>query len=156
MDKKSLQFLPVTLNITEKKLVIIGGGKVAFHKATILSRFTQEATVIAPAFVDGFEALPFYRLQKEYKSDDLIGAFLVYICTGDEALNAAIKAECEQQGILASVCDNPTLCDFISPAIYKAGNLTISVASNAEDVRRSIDVRNQIQVLVDNQTLRIK
>jgi siroheme synthase-like protein len=136
--------------------VIIGGGKVAFHKATILHRFTPEATVIAPEFHPGFENLPFQLLPKEYEADDLTGAFLVYICTGNEALNAEIKTECSIRGILASVCDNPLICDFISPAIHKEENMTIAVSSNAQNVRQAIDVRNQIQDLAENKILKIK
>jgi siroheme synthase-like protein len=149
-------FLPISINITDKKIVIIGGGKVAFHKATILSRFTSEATVVAPEFHPEFETLPFQLIQKEYEANDLNEAFLVYICTGNETLNVKIKTDCESRGILASVCDNPSLCDFVSPAIYKAENMTVAVASNAQNVRQSIDVRNQIKILVENKTLKLK
>jgi siroheme synthase-like protein len=154
--KERLQFLPISINITNKKIVIIGGGKVAFHKASILSRFTREATVIAPEFHAGFETLPFSLIKKEYEAADLTGAFLVYVCTGNETLNIAIKNECEKRGILTSVCDNPALCDFISPAIHQEGNITIAVSSNAQNVRQSIDIRNQIRDLAENQILKIK
>ncbi|MDR1809768.1 MAG: bifunctional precorrin-2 dehydrogenase/sirohydrochlorin ferrochelatase [Prevotella sp.] len=137
-------FLPVSINITGKKILIIGGGKVGYHKASILSRFTDKAVIVSPDFHEGFETLPFERLKKEYEPSDLNGAFLVYICTENETLNAAVKTECERRSILASVCDNPALCDFISPAIYKNGDLTIAVSSNGKDVRRSIAIRNKI------------
>jgi siroheme synthase-like protein len=150
------QFLPISINITNKKIVIIGGGKVAFHKAAILSRFTSEATVIAPEFHSEFETLPFQLIHKEYEAEDLTGAFLVYICTGNEILNATIKTDCSTRGILASVCDNPLLCDFISPAIHKEENMTIAVSSNAQNVRLSIDVRNQIRDLAEKKILKVK
>jgi siroheme synthase-like protein len=153
---KDMVFLPISINVTDKKIVIIGGGKVAFHKSSILSRFISEATVVAPEFYPGFELLPFTLIRKKYEADDLEYAFLVYICTENEALNAEIKSECEKRRILASVCDNPLLCDFISPAIHKDGNMTIAVSSNAQNVRQSIDVRNQIQALAENNILKIK
>jgi siroheme synthase-like protein len=142
-------FLPVSINITGKKLLLIGGGKVAFHKGTILSRFTSEVTVVSPEFQAGFEELPFRLIQKTYDPGDLEGAFLVYVCTGDRALNIKIKAECERRGILASVCDDPALCDFVSPAVYREGNITIAVASNAQNVRQAISIRNQIGKLAE-------
>jgi siroheme synthase-like protein len=144
MNKDKLNFMPVSINITGKRILIIGGGKVGRHKATILSRFTSEATVISPVFHEGFETLPFERIQKQYEPNDLESAFLVYICTENESLNAKIKGDCEKRGILAGVCDNPALCDFISPAIYKNGDLTIAVSSNAQNVRRSIGIRDWI------------
>lgn len=144
MKKEELTFLPVSLCITGKKILIIGGGKVGYHKATLLNRFTDQATVISPEFLDGFNTLPFERLAKRYEKEDLSGVFLVYICTENEALNAQIKEDAGELGVLASVCDNPACCDFISPAIYKEKNVTVAVSSNARNVYQSIDIRNQI------------
>lgn len=128
----------------------------ALHKASILSRFTDRVRVVAPEFHAGFASLPFERAQKRYEPDDLTGAFLVYICTENEALNREIKGECARQGLLASVCDNPSLCDFISPAVHKEGNITIAVSSNAQNVRQSIDIRNQIRELVEKKVVKIR
>lgn len=144
MKKEDLIFLPVSVNITNKKILIIGGGKVGYHKATILSGFTDNVTVISPGFQEGFEGLPFTQVKKEYEKKDLEGVFLVYICTENEALNVRIKNDAETLGVLASVCDSPELCDFISPAIYKNGHVTIAVSSNARNVRQSIAIRNKI------------
>lgn len=154
--RENLIFLPVSINITDKKILIIGGGKVGYHKATILNRFTDKATVISPDFHDGFENLPFELVKKKYEKRDLIGAFLVYVCTENESLNVQIKKDSEQLGVLASICDNPVFCDFVSPAIYKEDNVTISVSSNARDVYQSINIRNQIQKLSAEGKLIIK
>ena len=151
-----LQFLPVSVNITQKKLLLVGGGEVALHKASILSRFTDRVAVVAPEFHAGFAALPFERVQKAYEPDDLTGADMVYICTGHEALNREIKDECARRGVPASVCDNPSRCDFISPAVYKDGNVTIAVSSNGQNVRQAIAIRNQIQQLVEQEVIKIR
>ena len=149
------QFLPISINIARKKIVLIGGGKVACHKVTILNRFTNKITVIAPEFHPDLEVLPIELIRKSYEPDDLNGAFLVYICTENEKLNIEIKAECEKRGIWANVCDNPALCDFISPAIYREGNVTIAVSSDVRDVRQAIHIRNQIQELANKKIIRI-
>ena len=148
-------FLPVSINITGKKILLVGGGKVAYHKATILNRFTDNVTVIAPEFHEGFDSLPFIRIRKEYETGDSAGFFLIYICTGNEILNRWIKTDAEAEKTPASVCDNPSLCDFVSPAIHKEGEMTIAVASNARDVRRSIAVRNRISELIKDGILKI-
>jgi glutamyl-tRNA reductase len=145
LKKENLTFLPISVNIAGKKIVIIGGGKVGYHKAVILNRFTDKATVISPQFHEGFDALPFERIQKEYEKEDLRDAFLVYVCTENELLKKKKKKEADQSGILTSVRDNPPLCDFISPAIVKQDNGTIAVSSNAQDVYQSIDIRNRIE-----------
>lgn len=140
-------FLPVALNITGKKIVIVGGGNVGYHKATILSRYTDKAVVISPSFREGFDKLPFCLISKCYDKEDIRGAFLVYICTEDNATNLRIKADADELGILASVCDCPSQCDFISPAIYKFGDVCVAVTSNAKDVKRSVRIRDRIKRL---------
>jgi siroheme synthase-like protein len=138
-------FLPVALNITGKRIVIVGGGRVGLHKATILHRYTEQAVVVSPAFRPEFSALPFTLRRKAYSPDDLDGAFLVYSCTEDEALNRRVHDDATARGILCSVCDNPPLCDFISPAIHREGDICIAVTSNARDVKRSIRIRDRIR-----------
>jgi len=155
MTREELQFLPISINVTDKKILLIGGGKVATHKATILARFVSQVTVIAPKFTDEIQLLPFAFIKKEYEPTDLKGFFLVYICTGNHELNRKIKTGAEALGILASVCDAPLLCDFVSPAIYKEGNITIAVSSNAQNVYQSVEIRNQIQELREGGELRI-
>lgn len=156
MKREDLNFLPISINITDKKILIIGGGKVGYHKACILNRFTDRATIVSPQFVDGFKDLPFELIQKKYSKEDLEGVFLLYICTENEKLNAEIKSEADDLGILASVCDNPILCDFVSPAIFKSDNVTVAVSSNARDVYQSINIRNQIKILVENGDLKLE
>lgn len=150
MKRREYNFLPISIDIRNKKIVIVGGGKVGFHKASLLSRFTSEATIISPEFHADFKSLPFKFVKKEYESKDIEDAFLVYVCTENENLNLRIKSDAEVLGVLASVCDNPDLCDFISPAIYKKENVTIAVSSNAQNVYQSIDIRNQIQKLEES------
>lgn len=139
-----MHFLPINIDIENKRLLIIGGGRVGLHKAQILARFTDTATVISPVFREGFDRLPFTLVRKEYEARDLDGAFMVYICTEDGELNRRIKQDAQQRGVLASVCDNPSLCDFTSPAIFRKDNMTVSVASDARDVRRSMQIRDAI------------
>lgn len=140
-----LSFLPININIEGRRIIIIGGGRVGLHKATILERFTDRATVISPEFREGFSQLPFTLVRKHYEPSDLDGAFLVYICTEDAQLNRQIKRDAEARGVLASVCDSPGLCDFTSPAIFRKDNLTVAVASDARDVHRSMSIRDAIR-----------
>jgi siroheme synthase-like protein len=150
MKKENLQFLPISINVTDKKILLIGGGKVATHKATILARFVDRVTVIAPDFTPEIKQLPFSFIEKEYEKNDLQGFFLVYVCTDNHELNKQIKADAESLGILTSVCDAPLLCDFVSPAIHKTGNISIAVSSNAQNVYQSVDIRNQIKQLIED------
>lgn len=155
MTREDLQFLPISINVTNKKILLIGGGKVATHKGVIIARTVTNVTVISPDFTEEILKLPFTFIQKEYEKTDLNDFFLVYVCTGDHDLNAQIKKDAEEVGVLTSVCDAPMLCDFVSPAIHQEGNLTISVGSNARNVYQSVAVRNRISTLIKDGILQI-
>lgn len=154
--KKEQNFLPISVNITDKRIVIVGGGKVGFHKASILAKFTDNVIVISPNFREEFKTCAFKKIKKNYQKEDLQETFLVYACTENETLNRKIKEDADELGILVSVCDNPSLCGFISPAIFKQESITISVSSNAKDVHKSIDIREQISNLVKKKQLLLK
>ena len=149
MKREDLQFLPISINVTNKKILLVGGGKVATHKGTIMARIlSKHVTVISPEFTEEIKKLPFTFITKEYEKGDLEGFFLVYVCTGNHELNAQIKSDAETLGILTSVCDSPFLCDFVSPAIHNEGHVTISVGTNGRDAFQSVAIRNQITALI--------
>lgn len=150
-----MDYLPITIKIVSANILIVGGGKVATHKAQILARFTDKATVVAPEITDELKALPFQTKEKAFEPSDLDGVQLLFVCTGDHELNHQIKQLATERHILTSVCDDPAQCDFISPAIYRNDNLTIAVGSDSRDVKRSIRVRNRIKELIENDTLQI-
>ena len=65
MKREDLQFLPISLNVTNKKILLVGGGKVATHKGGIMARFVSNVTVISPDFTDEIRQLPFTFIEKE-------------------------------------------------------------------------------------------
>jgi siroheme synthase-like protein len=148
ISDNALTFLPIGINISGKTLLIIGGGRVALHKAKILLRFTDNIKVVSQEFIEGFDSLPLTLLKQTYSAETLEGAFLVYACTDDSAVNARIRSDGAARGLLVSVCDNPKQCDFISPAIHREGHFTVAVSSDGRDVRRSIAIRDRIAAML--------
>lgn len=148
--KSVMIFLPVSINITDKNILIIGGGRIAGHKIGFLEQFTRNITVVAPEISDLIRTRGYSFKEKTYEKSDLDGAFLVYACTNIRELNLRVKTDSESLGILVNVVDNPRLCDFISPAIYSKDHITVAVGSNGQDVRKSIAIRNKIKEFLEN------
>ena len=143
--RNSLRFLPVSLNITGKKILIVGGGKVASHKLAGIKGFSDQITVLAPYVNEDILNDPLLIIYlKKYEKRDLENFDLVYACTNNETINATIKKDASSMGILVNVADKPELCDFFSPAVYREGVMTIAVSSGARDVKRAVKLRNTI------------
>jgi len=145
-----MNFLPISINITNKKVLLIGGGKIASHKIGFLEQFSNNLFVLAPEVCDQIKAKGIPYIEKPYESSDLTGAFLVYACTNINELNRQIKTDAESLGILTNITDNPGLCDFVSPAIYKHDNYTVAVGSDAQNVNKSIAIRDKIKEIFEN------
>ncbi len=144
--KRNMTFLPISLNITGKDILIIGGGNVAYQKIKLLLPFTDRISVVAREICDNIINLNLKKLTwKDYDPSDLDGFFLVYAATNILELNKQVFEAAHARNILVNVVDNVPYCDFVSPAIYKSGPMTVAVGSNAEDVKASIELRNRIK-----------
>lgn len=145
-----MTFLPVCINITDKKILVVGGGKTAVHKLNTLIKYTRNITVLAPDIIDDIIDLDVECIKKNYSSNFLNPFYIIYACTNNSTLNLKIKADANKLGILVNVCDSPVNCDFTSPAIFKQQNMSVAVSSNAEDVKKSIKWRNEIKKILDS------
>ncbi|MDD5686577.1 MAG: bifunctional precorrin-2 dehydrogenase/sirohydrochlorin ferrochelatase [Elusimicrobia bacterium] len=140
-----MRYLPISLNIADKKILIIGGGKIAYQKIKTLKQFSKSITVVAPYINDEIKKCDCDCKEKNYESKDLNGVFIVYACTNNKNLNTKIRIDAQKKCVLINVVDSPQNCDFISPAIYKKGYMTIAVSSDGRDVKKSIIWRNKIK-----------
>ena len=143
-------FLPISIDISESKILIIGGGRRALKKIRILQRFGANIEVLAENIIDEVYATDVVCLRKKYDKSDLKGYLMLYSCTNNEMLDRQIAREGKEAGVLVNIHDNPSLCQFVSPAIYQDGNITVAVGSNSENVTESIRLRNLIQEFLKN------
>ena len=138
-------YLPVSIDISDQKILIIGGGQSALKKIRILQRFEANLEVVADNITEEILSSGITCYQKRYEKGDLKGYLMLYSCTNNEELDIQIAKDGKEAGVLVNIHDNPALCQFVSPAIYKEGNITVAVSSNAQDVYESIRLRNLIE-----------
>lgn len=137
-------FLPISINIANRKILVIGGGQSAFKKITILKRFDADVEVLAITICDEIKELGIKYTEASYRKEFLSDYIMLYSCTNNAEVNQQIFADGKEIGVLVNIHDQPDLCEFVSPAIYKHGKLTVAVGSNGEDVFESIRTRNRI------------
>jgi siroheme synthase-like protein len=140
-----MKYLPIYLNITDKKILIVGGGKVAAFKVEKLLQFTREITVVARDVCREIREAGIEVIQSEYSSAILHGFTLAYACTDDRELNKRIKKDAEELKIPVNVVDDPDQCDFISPAVYTDRNFTVAVSTHGTAPSGAAAVRDLIK-----------
>ncbi len=144
-------YLPISLDISDQKILIIGGGQTALKKISILQRFGANLEVVAENIIDEILTSGITCYLKTYEKSDLKGYLMLYSCTNNEELDRQIALDGREAGVLVNIHDKPSLCLFVSPAIYKDGNITVAVSSNAQDVYGSIRLRNLIQDFLEKE-----
>lgn len=147
MDKN---FLPISIDISDSKILIIGGGQSALKKIKILQRAGATIEVVAENIIGEVYETGVACYRKSYEKSDLKGYLMLYSCTNNEALDRQIAEDGKAVGVLVNIHDNPELCQFVSPAIYRDGNISVAVSSNAENVYEAIRLRNLIQEFLEN------
>ena len=143
-------FLPINIRIDDKKILFIGGGKIAMHKILTVEKYTSNITILAPDNQHELIGKGFTAIYKVYEKSDLPGFFLVYACTNNIEINRKIKNDAETYGILVNVVDNRELSDFISPAVFKQDEMTVAISSNGQNVKKSVEWRDKIKAILQN------
>ena len=150
MKTDGKNFLPISVNIAGKRILIVGGGHVALHKLKTLLLYTKDIAVLAPVHDPAIAETGAESIVREFGPDDLDGVFLVYACTNDRETNRRIAESAAAKGILCNTADDPGLSEFISPAIYKKEYMSVSVSSGGADVKKSVQWRNRIREIIES------
>lgn len=134
------------LSLKDSKVTIIGGGKVAYRKASLLVEEECEIQVIAPTFIEAFKELGHVvnRVYKNYEEGDCAGSTLVFAATDDKALNESVGHYCKRAKILCNVVDNAALSSFLTPAQFKRGDLTISISTGGNSPSLAAKIKEDL------------
>ncbi len=128
-----MAYLPIFLDLTGRRCVVVGGGDVAARKVASLLEAGAEVVVLSPALVDALAELAregrIIHIDRAYEAGDIAGAALVYAATDDAELHRRIHDEARAHGIPINVVDVPSLCTFITPAVMSRGSLKIAVST---------------------------
>jgi len=140
---------PIFVDLRGVPVVVIGAGAIAERKVSALLEAGARVTVVAPAVAPAMEAWAAEgRLtlrRRAYEAGDLRGARLAYAATGNDEVNRAVRAEARAEGLWLNAVDQPDLCDFISPAVVRRGDLTLAISTNGRAPGLAKRIREQLE-----------
>lgn len=139
-------YFPMFVDLSAKRAVVVGAGRIAARRVGALARFCGDITVIAPEVRPEIEAMPGIAVRRRpYRPEDLDGAELVLAATGDAALNAGIAAACHARGIPVNVSSDRGACDFYFPGVIVDGDVAVGVTASGRDHARARAVTEAIR-----------
>ncbi|MEB9830229.1 precorrin-2 dehydrogenase [Bacillus cereus] len=138
---------PLTVRVNEKRVVVIGGGKVAGFKIIPLLKQGADIVVISPELdanlVKLVEEKKIRWYQREYEKSDIKSAFLVVAASSDSILNEQV-AEDAAENQLVNVITNPESGNVHFPAAIHRGLLNIAVSTGGASPKLAKKIRDEI------------
>ena len=145
-------YFPLFIDLSDDRILVVGGGNVALRKTRTLQRFCGRITVVAPDILPDFAALEGVTcIRRGFESADLEGVRMAIIATNDRELNAEIASMCRAEGILKNVASDRTLCDFYFPAIADLEEDLVVGISSGGDPARTRQARERLEQLWSSQ-----
>jgi len=154
MEKK---YFPIFIDISEMKIVVIGGGTIATRRINTLLGFAEKIFVAAPEITTQLQELvdagKIIWEQKAYCKNQIEEADMVIAATNCPKVNHQVKSDCEklqeekERHIWINVVNDKSLCEFYFPGVVQKDNLVIGINSGGSDPGLVKNTRKRIQEL---------
>ncbi len=147
-----MSYFPAFLKLDNKKILIVGGGNIAYEKLEHLLDFTQDISVIALELSNDMsktikeKSLCFE--QRCYEKGDIKEYGIVIVAVDDISLQAEIFQESKHYNCLCNSVDSVEYCDFIFPSYIKKDDLTIAVSTSGASPAMAKHLRIYLQNLI--------
>lgn len=147
-----MNFLPITLKISNQPCLVVGGGQVAARKVNLLRSAGARVSVVAPQLCDSLRTHmnngEITWLPREFADDDLTGMMLVIAATDDQQINQHVAALAHQQLLPVNVVDQPDLCSFYMPSIIDRSPVMVSVSTGGASPVLARLLRSRLETFI--------
>ena len=150
---KDKPYFPMFIDLSDKKIVVVGGGSIATRRIKTLLSFTRNIDVVAPKVTMELSELGKAGIVNLFlrpvKRSDFTGAYMVIAATNDRKLNDVICTVCKEEGIYVNVSSDKEKCDFYFPGIFMQDEIVVGVTASGLDHKKARRVREEIQAVLE-------
>ena len=139
---------PLLLDLTGRRVVVVGGGSVAARRARALHDAAADVLVVAPDIVEELSALAVRIEQRPFEASDLDGAWLAITCTDEPEVNAHVVRAALERRVFCVRADDAAGGTARTPAVLRRDGITVAV-TGGDDPRRAVGLRDAISVALD-------
>ena len=151
-------WFPLFVNLENKKVLVIGGGKIAYKKIIKILEYSTNVTIVAEKIeeekllqLENVKIVDNKRIENDKDTiEELVkDYFLVIAATNDEELNENIAKICDSRGILINNISSKTEMNAMFGGIVKNDEFQIAVSTGGKNCRRSRAMKSEIQKILD-------
>ncbi|MGH1471256.1 MAG: siroheme synthase CysG [Cellvibrionaceae bacterium] len=147
-----MDYLPLFLDIKHKHCLVIGGGDIALRKAQSLIRSQAIVKVIAPSINSELRLLVENSggecLFREFQNSDVEGYALIIAATDIDTVNQQVYEVTKNTNTLVNVVDNPSISNFIMPAVIDRNPLVVAISSAGKAPVLARIIRAKVETLL--------
>ncbi|MCE5035088.1 MULTISPECIES: precorrin-2 dehydrogenase/sirohydrochlorin ferrochelatase family protein [Staphylococcaceae] len=139
----------VQLDLSDKTVAIIGGGKVAYRKYKGLTD-CKHIKIISPKFIPEFLGLDSNKTtlyEKVYEKSDIDDADLIITATDDKNINDQVVNDASGRQLVNHTGDR-SQSNFYNMKIVECKNFTISVSTDGESCKKSQDFGKWLEQMI--------
>ena len=143
------KFFPVSINLNNKNILVIGAGKIALRKVETLMSYNCNILVITKDMLEE----KFLELEKnnkikilknqEFEEKFLKKIFLVIAATDNEVLNKNISQLCINKNILVNNITSKDDMNVRFASIYEKDDIQIAISANGNP-KKAVEIKNKI------------
>lgn len=123
--------LPINLHLRGRRVLVAGGGSVAYRKAIALLEAGARLRVVSPQLLPELRRLLALTdaevRERAYDSSDLADVALAIAATGLDAVNARIVGDASARGVLVCDASDADRGDFTMQAVVRVGDVTFTI-----------------------------
>jgi precorrin-2 dehydrogenase/sirohydrochlorin ferrochelatase len=136
---------PVNLVLDGRRVLVVGGGRIAARKIEGLLACGADVHVVATRVAEAVRALGVPVEERPYARGEVAGYRLALAATDDPAVNAAVYADGEAAGVWVNSADDPLSCSFTLPGVVRRGALTVAVSTGGHSPALSAWLRAKLE-----------
>jgi len=150
VKKVANKFFPVSIDLNNKNILVIGAGKIALRKVETLMSYNCNILVITKDILEE----KFLELEKsnkikilknqEFEEKFLQDIFLVIAATDNEVLNKNISQLCINKNILVNNITSKDDMNVRFTSIYEKDDIQIAISANGNP-KKAIEIKNKIK-----------
>ncbi len=144
------KFFPVSIDLNNKNILVIGAGKIALRKVETLMSYNCNILVITKDILEE----KFLELEKsnkikvlknqEFEEKFLENIFLVIAATDNEVLNKNISQLCINKNILVNNITSKDDMNVRFSSIYEKDDIQIAISASGNP-KKAIEIKNKIK-----------
>lgn len=144
------KFFPVSIDLNNKNILVIGAGKIALRKVETLMSYNCNILIITKDILEE----KFLELEKnnkikilknqEFEEKFLKKIFLVIAATDNEVLNKNISQLCINKNILVNNITSKDDMNVRFASIYEKDDIQIAISASGNP-KKAVEIKNKIK-----------